>query len=85
VRTTIDIPDVLYRRLKSTAATQGRSVKSLIVEATERAWGEQPLLRPSDYIKLPLIESADPGTLHLTNEMIDALLNDELPDTAPRR
>lgn len=78
MRTTVDIPDVLYRRLKAKAASEGRTVKALLLEAAEKSVPE-PLGRPSDYIKLPLIQGNNPGSLHLTNEMIDDLLHDDLP------
>jgi hypothetical protein len=78
MRTTVDIPDVLYRRLKAKAASEGRTVKSLLLEAAERA-APEPLLRPSDYLKLPLIESKDPGALYLDNDRVNELLEDDLP------
>jgi hypothetical protein len=33
VKTTLEIPDLLYRRLKASAATQGKTVKALVNEA----------------------------------------------------
>jgi len=36
MRTTIDLPDDLYRRTKALAALQGSSLKDLIVRAVER-------------------------------------------------
>jgi predicted transcriptional regulator len=33
LKTTLEIPDAVYRRLKATAASQGRSVKALVNEA----------------------------------------------------
>lgn len=37
VKTTIELPDTLYRKLKSTAAEEGRSIKQILTEAvTER-------------------------------------------------
>jgi predicted transcriptional regulator len=33
LKTTLEIPDVLYRRLKAAAATQGKSVKAIVNEA----------------------------------------------------
>jgi len=38
VRTTIDIPDPLYRKLKGKAASEGRSVKELILRSVEQSW-----------------------------------------------
>ena len=36
MRTTVDIPDPLYRELKGKAASEGRSVKELILRGVEQ-------------------------------------------------
>ena len=36
MRTTIDIPDALYRKTKAVAALRGSSVKELVIHAVER-------------------------------------------------
>jgi plasmid stability protein len=36
MKTTVEIPDSLYRRLKARAAIQGKSVKDYLVEAKDR-------------------------------------------------
>lgn len=66
MRTTVDIPDPLYRRLKARAATEGRSVKELIVQGVLvelRGTDAKPRRR----IKLPIVPSKSPGTLHIDN------------------
>jgi hypothetical protein len=77
MRTTVDIPDPLYRELKSKAAMEGRSVKELILRGVE---GE---LRPPSKskertsrqkIRLPILKSKEPGTLNLDNERIFDLI-----------
>lgn len=69
MRTTVDIPDSLYRELKSRAANEGRSVKELILRGVE-----QELRRPRKQhyrrISLPLIPSGRPGSVDLDNEKI---------------
>ena len=68
VRTTVDIPTPLYRKLKAQAAAQGRSVRELIlvgVRVTLTA-GKSPR---SKRVKFPLIVSAGPK-VDLTNERI---------------
>jgi hypothetical protein len=72
VRTTIDIPDTMYRKLKSRAAAQGRSVKELILEGVEREFHHEN--RQKKRIKLPIVRSKEPGTLDLTNEEIYGLI-----------
>ena len=74
MRTTVDIPDPIYRRLKSVAALQGCSVKELVLRGvmTELAAGKNPRRRRK--IRLPIIDSKNPGSLHLTNQMINEIL-----------
>ena len=68
MRTTVDIPDATYRKLKSKAAGQGCSVKQLILRGVEKELGAgMPRKRR---IRLPIVESKEPGALHLTNEQI---------------
>jgi hypothetical protein len=69
MRTTIDIPDGMYRQIKARAAREGRSVKALILDAVaqviapKRATGGQR-------VTLPLIPSKRPGTMRLDNARI---------------
>jgi hypothetical protein len=65
----VDIPDPLYRRLKSRAARERRSVKELILRSVE---GElEPRRKKSKRkISLPLIRSKRPGTIRLDNAKI---------------
>jgi hypothetical protein len=69
MRTTVDIPDPLYRRLKSNAASEGRSVKELILHAVEKELlGERRQKgRP---VRLPIVASKRPGSVHLDNARI---------------
>ena len=68
VRTTVDIPASLYRKLKEQAAAQGRSVRELILLGVRASLinGRRP--RPSRVI-FPLIVSKGPK-VDLTNEQI---------------
>jgi hypothetical protein len=67
VRTTVDIPDPLYRQLKGKAASQGRSVKELVLRAVQSELNLKPQKAPR---KAPVIQSKHPGTLHLDNDKI---------------
>lgn len=68
VRTTVDIPTPLYRKLKAKAAAQGRSVRELILLGVRvtLAEGKRPRSRR---VKFPLIVSDGPK-VDLTNEQI---------------
>jgi len=69
VRTTIDVPDAIYRRLKARAASEGRSVKALLLQAAEQVIGATaaPAARR---VQLPLVPSKRPGRLELDNDRI---------------
>jgi len=69
VRTTIDIPDPLYSRLKSKAAEQGQSVKELILRGVEGELQGKGLRRRQPII-LPIVRSKRPGALRLDNAKI---------------
>jgi len=69
MRTTVDIPDSLYRELKSKAAREKRSVKELILRGVEvelRARRKKGARR----VTLPLVASKAPGTLDIDNAQI---------------
>jgi len=74
MRTTIDIPDPVYRRLKSRAANEGSSAKELILRGVEHVLKERPR-RSGKKIKLPIIRSKQPGTLELDNERIFEIIS----------
>jgi hypothetical protein len=69
MRTTIDIPDPIYRELKSRAASEGTTSKELILRAAKSVLkGNSRKARKR--VKLPIIRSKQPGTLDLDNEKI---------------
>jgi plasmid stability protein len=69
MRTTIDIPDATYRELKARAASEGRSVKALLLEAAEQVLSSRT--RPATLrVQLPLVPSKRPGSLELDNARI---------------
>ena len=68
MRTTVDIPDTTYRKLKSKAAQQGSSVKELILRGVEREL--RAGARKRGRLQAPIVRSKQPGALHLTNEQI---------------
>jgi hypothetical protein len=72
MRTTIDIPDTLYRELKIRAAQEGTTIRKLVLEGAELA--RQQRSTPKKPFVLPLIPSSRPGSLDLTNEQIDDIL-----------
>jgi hypothetical protein len=74
MRTTVDIPDSLYRRLKSRAASEGSSAKELILRGVQQVLKERPR-KPGRRVKFPIIRSKQPGTLELDNERIFEIIS----------
>jgi hypothetical protein len=68
VRTTVDIPAPLYRKLKEQAAARGHSVRELVLTGvrTVLLQGQRP--RPKK-VRFPLIDSEGPK-VDVTNEQI---------------
>jgi hypothetical protein len=77
MRTTIDVSDILYKKIKVSAAMEGISVKEFITRAVER----ELELSGSDFqsrrVRLPLVPSEKPGSLVLTSGDIAAALEEE--------
>lgn len=74
MRTTVDIPDTLYRRLKSAAALLGCSVKDLVLRGVQTELLAVEKKRKKKRVKLPIFDSKRPGSLDLTNSMINEIL-----------
>jgi hypothetical protein len=74
MRTTVDIPDALYRRLKAKAANEGRPAKALILR------GVREILKPprrsaNRRITLPIVRSRRPGSVELDNARIYEIIS----------
>ncbi len=68
VRTTVDIPAPLYRKLKEQAAARGESVRELVLSGVRSVLlqGQRPLPKR---VRFPLIVSEGPK-VEVTNEQI---------------
>jgi hypothetical protein len=73
MRTTVDIPDETYRRLKMKAVEEGTPVREIVLRGIAHELEPSKTQRVRK-LKLPLIHSKRPGTLHLTNDQIDDIL-----------
>lgn len=74
MRTTVDIPDPVYRRLKSRAVRERSTAKELILRGVEQVLKEKRG-RKRRRVKLPIIRSKQPGTLELDNAKINEILS----------
>jgi hypothetical protein len=68
MRTTVDIPNEIYRELKERAARQGTSVKQIILRSVVRDQAETVSAAPRKQLTFPLIKSKRPGSLKLGKE-----------------
>ena len=65
MRTTLDIPDEVYRRLKVKAAVEGETLREIALRGILREIDgpfEQPIDAPRKRFELPVIRSARPGS-----------------------
>jgi hypothetical protein len=68
MRTTVDIPDPLYRALKKKAAHEGHSIKELLLRGVKLELHSEP--KKNGKRRPPLIDSDKPGWLDLDNAKI---------------
>ena len=73
MRTTLDIPDNLYRELKNRAAHEGRSVKEIVLRLVEGHLRPRP--KYTKPIQAPTIRTNRPGTLNIDNAKIYELID----------
>ena len=73
MRTTIEIPDSLFKEAKANAARRGMSLRALITDALEHEL-RAPMRPTRRRVRLPLVRSKRPGHLTLTNAQIENLL-----------
>lgn len=77
MRTTVDLPDTLFRRIKAASAMRGMTLKAFIQAALLRELGRQAPTGPSRRVQLPLVPSSSPGSLELSNDRVAELLEED--------
>lgn len=82
MRTTLDLPDPLFRELKARAASQGRKLKELVTVFIEAGlYGPQvsaPTPKRPQRSPLPIARRATGHTVPaMTNAQVQSLLDDE--------
>jgi plasmid stability protein len=66
MRTTVDIPDELYRKLKIRAAEEGKTVKELFVQVLEREFSNDSKSLKSDLLSsLPIIRFKEGSDVYI--------------------
>lgn len=75
MRTTIELPESVYRKGEKVARSKGVTVEEFILQAFERELKAAPdAPSHSKRVTLPLIPSKEPGTLDLKEFNFDDLL-----------
>ncbi|MGC2164319.1 MAG: hypothetical protein WA634_20660 [Silvibacterium sp.] len=75
MRTTIELPESIYRQSRQIARRKGFSVEQFIVQTLEHAFETEPSApSKSKPVSFPLISSNHPSTLDLADFNFDDLL-----------
>ena len=69
MRTTVDIPDGVYRQLKFRAAREGSSTRALILKGVREVLKSDRRSAGAS-VSLPIVRSKRPGTVALDNAAI---------------
>lgn len=77
MRTTIDLDDKLFRKVKVTAAMNRLSLKEFITRAVEHELETSGTEFRGRRVRLPLVPSENPGSLVLDSDDIAAVLDRE--------
>ena len=73
MRTTVDLPDPLFRELKALAAKRGLSLKTVIRTAVEDEIRKADK-KTGNKVKFPVLPSRKPGSLNPSNAELEDLL-----------
>jgi hypothetical protein len=73
MRTTLDIPDTKYRRLKTKAAREGTSVRQIVLRSIDKEL-ESGAAKKVKRLAQPVLKSHAPGSIRLNNEQIYDLI-----------
>jgi plasmid stability protein len=73
MRTTLDIPDQVYRRLKIKAAVEGQTVREIALRGILREI-DGASTKPVRRLTAPVLKSYAPGSIRVDNEQIYDLI-----------
>ena len=77
MRTTVDLPDTLFRKAKAISSLEGLTLKQFITRAIEHELEGGTVELNSRRVKLPIVGSKRPGSVSISPERIAALLEHE--------
>lgn len=76
MRTTVDLPDPLFKQIKAEAALRGMKLREFIMYSLERTLTERSSKLKSYRVKLPLVRGDGKRLINPTREQLDASLWD---------
>ncbi len=69
MRTSLDIPDAIYREMKVKAASEGTTMREIILDGVEmRLRNGNAAPKQDGRLRFPVIRSKNPGSLKLGEE-----------------
>lgn len=83
MRTTLNLPDDLFRTIKVLAAEQNRTLQSVIAELLRRGLAYRPGQDEEVRVELPLVVCTSPSN-DVTPEFVDQLLLEQETDDTLR-
>jgi hypothetical protein len=79
MKTTIELPDKVFRRAKAEAALEGRSLRAFVLDAVVHELEHLECEPKGKRIELPLVRSRHPGSLRLDGKRVaEALAAEDL-------
>lgn len=85
MRTTIDLPDELFRHAKALSSFRGISLKTFLTLAVEHELESADLQLRPQRVSFPIVRSRHPGTATITPERIAHILEAEDSGVSPGR
>jgi hypothetical protein len=73
MRTTLDIPNEVYRRLKVKAAVEGETIRQIALRGILKEI-DPPATKPVPRLREPILKSFAPGSIRIDNEQIYDLI-----------
>jgi hypothetical protein len=75
MKTTVVLPDPIFRQAKAATALQGRTLRSFILTAIVHELEDTGRVRqPASRVRLPLVRSRRPGKLKITGQDVSRAL-----------
>jgi hypothetical protein len=75
MRTTITLPDSLFRRVKAMAALEGKTLRAFVTEAVAHEIDRSVEKQAAGHrVKGPLVRSRKPGSLRMTSQTVSEAL-----------